>query len=219
MVQEASDYLSYWLCKALFLGFCWQTMLPIARPRQKTHLAAALWLATKLLCACTDLPLPASTPKALRVLGLLSCLAPKPTDEALDRTYDASWVVVSYLLMWLMVAVCLVLKLVCVVVVYAWRTLKAVLAAVSCVFSVVSRSSSLLVMLGAAEMLAVSAVAQWWRAQHSKLHIKYKYVRRIWRRTGGDVGPFLWQLLHGIESSQASAASGSKSGGKWKQVR
>jgi hypothetical protein len=93
----------------------------------------------------------------------------------------------------------------------------AAFAAVCRAFSPVTNAGRrVLVMVGAAEMLAVSAVAQWWRAQRAKLHVKYKYVRRIWRRTGGDVGPFLWQLLHGIESSQASggAASGGQSGKK-----
>jgi hypothetical protein len=239
VVQHASThYLPYWLCKALMLGYCWLLMPPIARPRQKARILAALWLAAKLLCAYTDVPLPASGPRTLRVLGLLSCLAPPSADEDVQSVWGVVVLVATFVLMWWVAAINVVLQLAfdgfCHALIKAlravaflircWRKtanvvrspLRAVLAGVSCVCSVVAKGSSLLVMLGAAEMLAVSAVAQWWRAQRAKLHVKYKYVRRIWRRTGGNVGSFLWQLLRGIESSPASggAASGGRSGSK-----
>jgi hypothetical protein len=209
VVQHAfTDYLPYWLRKAIILVY-FLSWPPLSRPRHRARILAALWCATKLLCACTDLPLPASAPRTLLVLGLLSCIAPKPSDEV----HATATHVLKASVVLCFVAGVLVYHLVKFRGLWA---LKAVLAAVCRCFSPFANAgSSVLVMVGAAEMLAVSAVAQWWQAQRSKLHVKYKYVRRIWRRTGGDVGPFLWQLLHGIESGQANgAASGGKSRGK-----
>jgi hypothetical protein len=82
------------------------------------------------------------------------------------------------------------------------------------------RIGGLLVFVGAVEMTTVSAAAQWCRAHQAKLHLKYKYVRRIWRRTNGNFGAFMRQLLHGIEAAQGAGSSsnaagrGSKSGSK-----
>jgi hypothetical protein len=214
MVQQASGYWPYWLCRPLFLGYCLQWMPPVARLRQKVRLIAALCFTAKLACAWTDIPLPASTSKIFLVLGLLSCLAPRPTIDNLDHLLAASSTVANSVLACSLVAPILLW----------YRLLKpsfeAVFAAVSCAFSfVANRSSSILVMVGAAEVIAVSAVAKWWRGQRAKFAVKYKHMRRIWRHTGGNVGPFLWHLLHGIDSSHTSGAargrrSGSKGGSK-----
>jgi hypothetical protein len=220
-----NTYLPQWLCNILVIVAYWLSASKTAteRPRQKARLAAALWLAAKLLCTFTDLPLPAGAPNMMMLLGLLSCLALEPSDENLDATFKAISKYCFYVLIWVFAWGAVAFHICG----YLWRItsvpLKAVFRVMAGCVSAASRVSSwiawLLVFVGAAEMSAASTVANWYRSQCAKLHLKYKYVRRIWRRTNGNCGAFVWQLLHGIEAGQggsggSSKASSSGKGGK-----
>jgi hypothetical protein len=204
VINFLSDYLPYWLCKAMVLGYIWRMSTPIARPRQQARLVAAVCLATKLLCAYTDVPMPPSAYAFISRLGLLSCLEPEPTDEDLHSLHQ-DVIVVGGVVGWSVIATfAAAAAAVIFCVAYAWRfgrfawklgskVLRVPLQAVWYVVSaVLNRSSSLIVMVGAAEMTAAFTVAQWWRVRRAKLHVRFKYVRRIWRRTGGNLGTFLW---------------------------
>jgi hypothetical protein len=214
-VAYFNQYVPRWLSRFAAVWVYWYfTSKRLERHRQKARLAGALWLAAKLLCSSTDLPLPASAPKTMLLLAVLSFLAPEPSEEFLFATLE---VIAKYCVggfVWVCAWIAVAYRICSTLYKFTWVPLKVVFKVVaSGVSAAFSRISSVitwvLVFVGAAEMSAASTVANWYRSQWTKLYLKYKYVRRIWRRTGGDMGAFVWQLLNGIEAGQGGSSSSS----------
>lgn len=102
-----------------------------------------------------------------------------------------------------------------------WSLLISIKAVCMCwrvMFSIWNCTGNVFVMLGAAETALLAAAAQHLRALKAQLWLQYKHVRRIWRRTNGNIKDVLVQLLTGINSSSSATAAAtgrnSKSGGK-----
>jgi hypothetical protein len=161
--------------------------------------------------------------------AVLSVVAPKPSEDFLFATHKCvvkycigglmggcAWIAVAYHLcsaVWNFTWV--PLKLASKLVARSAQLFPAVFSRIGSVVTWV------LVCVGAAEMSAASTAANWYRSQSAKLHLNYKYVRRIRRRTGGNFGAFVWQLLHGIEAAPggssikvARSGKGGKNGSK-----
>jgi hypothetical protein len=224
IINTPTSYVPRWIACCCVSSVLYVYIPHVSRPAQRARFDVAVWLATKLLCAYTDLPLPASPPKTMMLLGILSFLAPNATDDNLEDLFVCCCgnvlPLVSYVSAWVMVTWIVANY----GFLYVRKTATLLCIVVSRVFGFpLKASSSLLTFLGAIEMTAAAAAAQWLKAQQAKLHLKYKYMRRIWRRTNGNFGTFMWQLLHGIMagpgggSSNAAgrrSKSGSKRGGK-----